>query len=145
MKITGIAHGKRREPAQAQIPTIILEGILINGQSLLISLTDLVGVRPMDLPTGTDLHIMLMREVIILIPMTKGRYPYVIDVRSWGIMLMNVPTPGNHKTMFLYVVIVKLQVILLMNALNLKRMRESGRQANMFEYKMIKRTKDLEM
>lgn len=77
--------------------------------------------------------------------MTNGKYMYVIDVRSWDIMPMNVMTPENHKTMSLCVGTVKLSVILPMNDLSLRRMIKNGRQANTFESQKIIKNEDLEM
>jgi len=146
--ITEIVHGKRIEHDHAQMPTIILEGILIIGRSRLIFLADLVGVEPMVLPTGLDLLITIICGTIILMPIIKERYPYVIDVKSWDIMLMNVLTRGSPKIMFPYVEIVKRQDIPRMSVQNLKKiislMIETERKENTSIFKRMGKA-DLEM
>jgi hypothetical protein len=132
--ITEIVRGKRKEQDRDQIPIITREGILIKDRSRSIFLIVLVGVEPTDHPIGMDLLITTICGIIILILMINGKYPYVIGVKSWAIMLMNVLTLRSPKTMFPYVEIAKPRATLRMSAPNLKRITNLmigiGRKAN---------------
>lgn len=97
----------------------------------------------MDPPIETDHLITPIRGIIIQILMIRERYMFVMDVKSWDIMLTNILTQGNLKIMFPYARIVKRWDILQMSVPILRSITnqiiEIGRKESVFVFKKMRK------